>query len=260
MEPDDTSLRDDLDAVAAQAGPLRLDPTQVIGRVRRRRRRRTLLGATAGTALTLLTVTAVTAVVGGGGRPGPTTAGGPQVEPSILGPSPTGSAAPTPSVFECGRRLTLTDAPSSRSGLTMTVGPTRFRAAGLGPALTVTFTASAATQVVSSPPTLFQVLYLRDGTIVGGGPMLNVPGDPTPQGIDAVGYGFPVAPDRPARFDLGPRDRLCPSLSWQQVWSAPSAYEVVVLQGPVERGPEQTTLGIPALDGPLLASRVGLSR
>lgn len=114
--------------------------------------------------------------------------------------------------------------------------------------------------IVSSPPRLFEVLYLRAGVIVGGGPMLNLPGDVTPQGVDLIGYGFDVAPDRPSTQELGPRNMLCPSLSWAAVWSAPQSYEVVVLQGPVEKLPQQTSLGIPVLGAPLLVSRAGFPR
>jgi hypothetical protein len=260
MQPDEPQLRDGLEVVAAQAGPLRLDAAPVVRRVRRRRRRRALVGATAGTAIAVLAVTAIVGSLGGAPRPERAVGGDASVDPSMAVTSPVASPVPDSPVFMCGRRLELPDAASTRSALTMTVGSARYRSEEVGPMLSVTFTASAATHVTSSPPGLFQVLYLRDGLIVGGGPMLNGPGDTQPQGIDAVGYGFEVGPGHPAQLDLGARDRLCPSLTWHQIWSEPEAYEVVVLQGPVQGGSGQLSIGIPALSGPLLTGRARLSR
>src|SRR4029079_15355631 len=124
-----------------------------------------------------------------------------------------------------------------------------------GPAIEVAFTASADLKVFASPPNLFEVLYLRDGIIVGGGPMLNMPGDESPQGVDLVGQRFLVGPGSPTTFYLGPRDALCTSVTLTQVWSAPGSYEVVVLLGPVTAAPAQPsslTVGVPVVGQPLL--------
>ena len=160
----------------------------------------------------------------------------------------------------CGDRLDLHDAAESRAGLTMVISRVRRGADNLGPEVTVTFTSTTLMQVRSTQPRQFEVLYLRDGIIVGGGPMLNLPGDESPQILDLVGYGFVVAPGRPSTHDLGRRDTLCPSLSWRQVWSAAPSYEVVALQGPITGRPSEMWMEPPALGRPLLASRMVLPR
>jgi hypothetical protein len=161
-------------------------------------------------------------------------------------------------VFMCGDPLDLDDAADSRAGLTMAISRVRRGADSVGPEITVTFTSTTLMRVRSTPPRQFEVLYLRDGIIVGGGPMLNLPGDVSPQVLDLVGYGFVVAPGRPSTHDLGRRDMLCPSLSWRQVWSAVPSYEVVVLQGPVAGQPSEMWMDLPAPGLPLLASRMAL--
>ena len=107
-----------------------------------------------------------------------------------------------------------------------------------GPGLTATFTADRSLRVDGSPANLFEVLYLKDGVIVGGGPMLNQPGDLTPQAMPLIGAGFHVDPDNPWTMDLGPRHRLCPALSWPESWSEPQRYEAVLVQGRVFPGQE----------------------
>ena len=119
----------------------------------------------------------------------------------------------------------------------MTLGqPGKLTDAG-GPALTVTFTSDRPLRVQGSPPKLYEVLYLRDGIIVGGGPMLNRSGNLTPQGLDLIGYGFDVDPSRPYTVDTDRRDTLCPDQTWPAVWSEPHSYQVVLVQGPVVPGP-----------------------
>jgi hypothetical protein len=186
--------------------------------------------------------------------------GGPQGPPSVSS-TPSAPAAPvsaTTALFVCGQSLQAVDAASTRSGLTMAVGSVRRVADDAGPDLTVTFTAASRLHVMSSPPRLFEVVYLRDGIIVGGGPMLNPPGDASPQGQDLPGYGFEVGPDRPASLALGPRPALCPPLSWPQVWSTPQSFEVMVVQGKVEIADGRASLNVPAPGFPLLLARAGL--
>ncbi|MDT5028610.1 MAG: hypothetical protein QOE61_5036 [Micromonosporaceae bacterium] len=107
------------------------------------------------------------------------------------------------------------------------------------------------------------MLYVRDGVIVGGGLMLNQPGDMTPQGMVLIGSGFDVGPGRPITEDLGRRDKVCPDLTWPQVWSAPQRYEVVLVQGRVpprpDVGPDHLLLDIPTLGyWPLIVARTRL--
>ncbi|MEU7871393.1 hypothetical protein [Dactylosporangium sp. NPDC049140] len=226
MPPGEQGLRRNLATAAGDAGPPGLTAP-------RTRHRRAVLSAAAAVASVLV----VTAAIGAW-----TTGGGPT------------------SVYMCGERLRLPDAASSRGGLTMSL---TVRGAGTdrGPDLTVTFTAKSGLVVTASPPELFQVLYLEDGVIVGGGPMLNRPGDTSAQGLDAIGRRFTVGPGAPSEQRLGPRDTLCPALTWSRVWSHASRYDVVVVQGPLEpTGPDEAALGIPLpLDAALLVARARLA-
>jgi hypothetical protein len=172
----------------------------------------------------------------------------------------TAAPSPQPTVYICGQPLVQAYAGDNRSGLRMAISAVRRSADNVGPDVTVTFTATSPVFVASSPPQLFEVLYLRDGIIVGGGPMLNMPGDGSRQTLDLVRYGFAVEPGRPSSQDLGRRDTLCPGLTWRQVWAAPQSFEVVVLQGPVTGQPPEIFLGIPAPHLPLLAGRSSLPR
>jgi hypothetical protein len=173
---------------------------------------------------------------------------------------PPETRSPSPGVYMCGEPLVQTYAVDNPWGLTMAISAVRRGVDAVGPDITVTFTATTSVFVASSPPQLFEVLYLKAGIIVGGGPMLNMPGDESSQTLDLVRYGFAVEPGRPSSQNLGRRDTLCPGLSWQQVWSAPRSYEVVVLQGPVTGQPPEISVGIPAPHLPLLSSRSSLPR
>jgi hypothetical protein len=257
MQPLDSRLRDGLAVVADSAGPVGFTAESVTGKVRRRRRR-SVVAAGAGVAALTLGVVAVTGWFVSGSRNGGPVMADPSRAPADAGPL-TGAATPgSPStVYMCGERLVLPDVANSREGLTLSVSAAK-SGGNVGPDVTVTFTAGTAVHVTASPPTLFEVLYLDGGIIVGGGPMLNSPGDVTSQGIDAVGMGFDVGPGHPSVQQPGRRDTLCQSLSWSKVWSAAHRYEVVVIQGRVEKvGGAQLTLGIPLpLDAPLLVGRV----
>lgn len=248
MQPAEARLREDLVAVASDAGPLGLAPEHVVAKVRRRRRR-SALGVAAGTATVMIGILAAAgwldANSGGDGLM-------PAASPSYARP------------FVCGEQLTLgPDATATQAGLTMTVSKARKIGDTTGPALEVTFTADRALRVQGSPATLFEVLYLRDGVIVGGGPMLNPPGDITGQAMDLVGSGFDVGPGRPSIEDLGRRDTLCPGLTWPQIWAEPQRYEAVLVQGRVlprpDVGPDHVRLDIPTLGyGPLIVARAYL--
>jgi hypothetical protein len=249
MQPHDAQLRDELAVIAAEAAPLTFTAESVVERVRRRRH--SVLGATVGSAFLVLIVVAVTSWF----------AGGPRTSGSVTANASGTPAVGRSAVYMCGDRLALPDIASSRNGLTMEVQAKKSADDG-GPSLTVTFTSRSHVHVTSSPPQLFEVLYLRGGVIVGGGPMLNMPGDTRSQGIEPVGHGFDIAPDQPSNQDLGRRNTLCPPLTWANVWSAPELYYVVVLQGQVENlSPQQWVLDVPLpLDGSLLMSRTMFPR
>jgi hypothetical protein len=171
-----------------------------------------------------------------------------------------GPAYPRP--FICGERLwTGPGAAGTQGGLTVALDAARNSGVNAGPRLTVTITAERAVSVGTSPTEYFEVLYLRDGVIVGGGPLLNESGDLTPQGINLIGAGFAVAPAQPFRADLGPRDRLCAGLTWPDVWSAADRYVAVLVLGPVlpTESPERIRLEITTLGyWPLLVAQAAL--
>jgi hypothetical protein len=248
MQPVDVRLREDLAAVADDAGPLGLSLEGLLAKVKRRRRC-SAVGAAAGTAAVVIGIVAAAgwlgASPGGGGL--------------------TPAASPSyPRPFVCGEELALgPGAAATQAGLTMTLSKARKVGESTGPDLEVTFTADRSLRVQGSPPYLFEVLYVRDGVIVGGGPMLNQPGDMTGQAVPLVGSGFDVGPGRPNTEDLGLRDKLCPGLTWPQVWSAPQRYEVVLVQGRVlprpDVGPDHLVLDIPTLGyWPLIVARARL--
>ncbi|MFI5929583.1 hypothetical protein ACIA3K_26915 [Micromonospora sp. NPDC051543] len=240
MPSDDRLWRDRLARVADEADP----PSFATDRVRARvRRRRGLLAAGTGVAsimvLSLVTVAAA-GIVGGGD---PTTGTGASPGPSTP-TGPTATAKKEPGVYVCGDRYDHV-VPTPGSLLTAEVSSVVKVKTDSGPAVTVTFAATRAVHVASSPPSLFQVLYLKDGVIVGGGPMVNRPGDPGSQGIDAIRGGFDLAPGKPHELQLGPREMLCPSLTWPDIWATPDRYEVAVMIGPVEDRGDELLLNVP---------------
>jgi hypothetical protein len=92
--------------------------------------------------------------------------------------------------------------------------------------------------LVTVTPRNVQIIYLKDGLVVGGGPLLREPGDTGLQVTDFAGQGMSAAPGKPGTIDVGPRNTLCPSTSWRDVWADPGEYEVVVTMAePVNAGP-----------------------
>jgi hypothetical protein len=253
MQPVDARLREDLATIAEDAGALSLSPERLVAKVRRRRRR-SVIGTAVGTVAVVIGILVVI------GPLRPDSNGG--LRPAAPAVSPGALSYPRP--FVCGEELMLgPDASTTRAGLTMTLSQSRKVSDGIGPDLAVTFTADRPLHVQGSPPKLFEVLYLKDGVIVGGGPMLNQPGDMTPQGMDLIGSGFDVGPGSPNTQYPGRRDTVCPGLAWPQVWSEPQQYEVVLVQGRVLPGPDsapdQLLLDIPTLGyWPLLVSHARL--
>ncbi|MFE9914107.1 hypothetical protein ACFYPG_03025 [Micromonospora sp. NPDC005553] len=240
MPSDDRILRERLASLADRAAP----PSFATDRLRARvRRRRNLLAAGTGAAsimvVSLVTVAAA-GIVGGGD---PITGTG--ATPGLSTPTkPTATTDKEPGVYVCGDRY---DHPGSTAGgiLTAEVSSVAKVNGDAGPAVTVTFAATRAVHVASSPPSLLQVLYLKDGVIVGGGPMVNKPGNTSAQGVDAIRDGFDLAPGKPHEQQLGPREMLCPSLTWPEIWARPDRYEVAVVLGPVEERGEELVLGVP---------------
>jgi hypothetical protein len=206
-------LRDELTTLADRAGPLQLDPHRVMARTRRRR-----------IAVVTASVTAVLALA---------TAGTLAAATGQRGITPTvGPSYPRP--FVCGERLLLgPGASDTQGGLTMVLSKVRKVDDTTGPTLEATFTADRSVYVDAFPETYWEVLYVEDGVIVGGGPALNKPGDLTPQGVNLVGGGFPLERGVPSTERLGRRDGLCDGLTWPQVWAASARYEAVLVLGPV---------------------------
>ncbi|MEU4335290.1 hypothetical protein AB0F59_11725 [Micromonospora lupini] len=240
MPSDDRLWRERLAGLADRAAPPSFATDHLRARVRRRRN---LLAAGAGAASILVVslVTVAAAGIFGGG--GPITDTGATPGPS----TPTGSTATTeeePGVYVCGDRYDHPGSPSEGI-LTAEVSSVAKVNSHSGPAVTVTFVATRAVQVISSPPSLLQVLYLKDGVIVGGGPMVNNPGDTRAQSVDAIGYGFVLAPGKPHQQQLGPRELLCPSLTWSEIWAEPDRYEVAVVLGPLEDRGEDLVINVP---------------
>ena len=179
-----------------------------------------------------------------------------------LGQRPEAAAHIRPiDVFMCGQSTAGYHIAGTRAGLTMAVKGIHKPPDGGAPAIAVTFTTSTYMKMVSGSPTTFEVLYLRDGVIVGGGPSLNEAGDVTPQPVDMRAFGFPVYPNQHNVLDLGERTRLCGSLTWSDVWADPGPFEALVLHGHVvERDDGFRLLTVPSpLDESMLASRATLS-
>ncbi|GAA1385792.1 hypothetical protein GCM10009639_08750 [Kitasatospora putterlickiae] len=227
MNPEE--LRHQLPVVADLAGPAHLATETLVREVRRRRRTRYAVMGTAAVVAVVVTLFGAarwhddpTRPVGAAGSP-------------TTGPSGTPSARATGG-YVCGERLDLPGETSSRDGLGLAVRSVRGADSATGPRVEVTISADRRLTAVSTPPQYIEVLYLRDGVVVGGGPMLNRPGDvDTPQGVDMVGHPLDLAPGQPVTQQLGPRDQLCPSWDWPRVWAAPGDFEVVaLLPQPVE--------------------------
>ncbi|MFF0316962.1 hypothetical protein ACFYPH_20315 [Micromonospora sp. NPDC005252] len=239
MPSDDHLLRERLETLADRAAPPSFASDRVLARVRRRRG----LLAAGTAAASIMAVSLVTAgiagMVGGGD---PITGTGATPGPSL----PTGPTASSqePAVYVCGDRYDQPDTPSAGI-LSAELSSVAKVNGDSGPAVTATFAATRAVHVASSPPSHLQVLYLKDGVIVGGGPMVNKPGDTRAQAVDAIRDGFDLAPGKPHTQQLGPREMLCPSLTWPDIWAAPDRYEVALVLGPIEDRGEELALGVP---------------
>ncbi|MCJ1677554.1 hypothetical protein MTF65_09440 [Streptomyces sp. APSN-46.1] len=259
MGPED--LREQLSATAELAGTPNIDTDRVAGRVRRRRTARFTVQGGAVLALAAAGTFGVLQWNGGPSRAvdaaGSGSGSGAGTGAVSASPSTGTSGAPAPGPYVCGQRPDLSGAASTRDGLTLELGSVRRTSDQAGPEIAVSLRSETRRTVVSTPPASIEVLYLKDGVIRGGGPMLNPPGDLSPQGVDMAGHPVDLEPGRPDVQRLGERNALCPSSSWSEVWSDPAGYEVVV----VLRQPVETPAAQPAPDpAPLLVVRAPLSR
>jgi hypothetical protein len=230
------SIEERLAAVADDAAPPSFTAAELIARVKRRRRLTAWTWAAA-TAVVVLSVVAVAFQMipkpirrdfARDAAPGPAT-------PSVAPPGPTASPEGTLAPYVCGEPFRPGNGLPTRNGLSLSISSMRKVTDRAGPDMEVTLSANRQLQLVSTPPTSIEVLYLKDGVIVGGGPRLNTPGDHTPQASDLIRYVVDLGPGRASVQKLGPRDQLCPSLRWSEVWALPGQYEVVVLlHQPVE--------------------------
>ncbi|GIF53488.1 hypothetical protein DFJ67_5630 [Asanoa ferruginea] len=232
MRSDDL-LRARLDDTANRAAPLRVTTDQVRSRVKRRRR---LVAAGTGIA-SIAVISAVAFAVGGltGGTPLMVATPGPSYSPRPQQP---------PALFICGAPYDVPDSPTV-DALTVTVTSQKVSDQA-APALTATFETTRQVFVAAGRPSGMQVLYLKDGIIVGGGPMLNQPGDTRGQGVDPVREGFDVAPGSPHVQNLGPRTTLCGSQTWPEVWSSAGEYDVALVLGPVDVDAHELRFQVPS--------------
>ncbi|SCF10234.1 hypothetical protein [Micromonospora chokoriensis] len=239
MPSDDRLLRERLETLADGATPPSFAGDRVVARVRRRRGLLVAGTAAASIMAVSLATVAIAGMVGGGG---PSTDSGATPGPSL----PTGPTASIqePAGYVCGDRYDQPATPPV-GVLSAQLSSVAKVDADSGPALTVTFAATRAVHVAASPPSYLQVLYLRNDVIVGGGPMVNRAGGTEAQAVDAVRDGFDVAPGKPHTQGLGPRETLCPPVTWPDVWAAPDRYEVALVLGPIEDHGEEVALGVP---------------
>ncbi|MBT2478154.1 hypothetical protein [Streptomyces sp. ISL-94] len=246
MGPED--LREQLSATAELAGTPNIDIGRVAGRVRRRRTARFTVQGGAVLALAAAGTFGVLQWNGGPSRAVDAAGSGPSTGPVSASPSAGTSGTPAPGPYVCGQSPDLPGAASTRDGLTLEISSVRRTSSQAGPEIAVSLRSDTRRTVVSTPPASIEVLYLKDGVIRGGGPMLNPPGDLSPQGVDMAGHPVDLEPGSPSVQQLGERNALCPSSSWSEVWSDPAGYEVVVvLQQPVETPAAQPAPNVPPL-------------
>ncbi|GAA3228353.1 hypothetical protein ACFO1B_21545 [Dactylosporangium siamense] len=170
-------------------------------------------------------------------------------------PSPSVAAGRDP-LFVCGRGVWADDLAGTRDALTVAIASVRRVSADTAPEVTLRFTATTELRVEIPP---VEVLYLKESVIVGGGPMLNQPGDLSPQTIAEPGTGFEVRPGAPVEAAVGTRT-LCPAFTWPKLWSAPERVAVMVVVGHLEPRGGGVVLDVPGPGVPLLAASAELPR
>lgn len=247
MRSDDL-LRAQLNDTAGRAAPLRVTTDQVRSRVKRRRRL-----VAAGTGVASIAVISVVAFAVSG------LTGGTPLMVATPGPSYSPRPEQPPALFMCGARYDVPDSPTVD---VLTVNVTAQKVSDqAGPVVTATFETTRQIFVAAGRPSGMQVLYLKDGIIVGGGPMLNQLGDTRAQLVEPVRDGFEVGPGSPHVRNLGPRGSLCDSRTWPEVWSSAGEYEVALVLGPVDAAPDELRFQVPssAPAANLIVSRTPLS-
>ena len=236
MNPED--IRRGLPEAAELAGPFQSDSEWLTRAVRRRRRTRSALAAGA----VLAVAGAAFTLVGPQGTPGPV---GPTTAlPAAGGAGVTGSASVTPTGTPwgqtCGRPMKSENTAPEVAGLTMSVSSVRRVSSGAGPAIDAVLDSEQAVDVNGSPAPPLEVLYLKDGVVVGGG--FAQAGRGTPPAEGTLGpQTWMVQAGRPYALKLQEQNTLCPSETWPRIWAHPGDYEVVLtLVSPVVPSMEST--------------------
>ncbi|GAA1308227.1 hypothetical protein Psi02_69230 [Planotetraspora silvatica] len=138
--------------------------------------------------------------------------------------------------YVCGESFAM-PAVGQLGGLTLSIPSVRRQSTTEGPRIQVAFSSDRQYTGTTTPAAQVQVLYLEDGAIVGGGPTLSPKRDDgAPQAQPALSEQLDVQPGKPVIQNLGARNGLCGSLTWSEVWSDPSSFEVLALAAPAEDG------------------------
>ncbi|MFD8477891.1 hypothetical protein [Kitasatospora sp. NPDC059673] len=210
---------------AELAGPLQLDTERLTRAVRRRRRTRSTL--TAGAVLAL--AGAVFTVAGQAGPAGPAAA-----SPGAGGAGANGSASGQSfdSAWgqKCGQPLSTQGTAPTIESVKMSVRSVQRLSNEAGPAIDAALSTERTVHANGWPAPGLEALYLKDGVVVGGGPVRIGRGDPTPPPSgELMGQVWVVREDRPFDMKLREQNTLCPSVTWPQIWAHPGDYEVVLL-------------------------------
>ncbi|MFF0387935.1 hypothetical protein ACFYS8_04480 [Kitasatospora sp. NPDC004615] len=217
MNPED--LRRGLPEAADLAGPLQVDTERLTRAVRRRRRTRSALTAGAVLAVAGAVFTTV----------GPTGPAGPAVASPGAGGAGAASAPSTDTVLgqKCGEPLKAEGVAPDIAGFSMSVSSVERVSNETGPAIDAALSAERAVGMGGSPGPALEVLYLKDGAVVGGGFTLIGRGDPPMKGT-LGGQTWLLRVGEPFAMKLREQNTLCPSVTWPQIWAHPGDYEVVL--------------------------------
>ncbi|MFI9782696.1 hypothetical protein ACIHEI_04165 [Kitasatospora sp. NPDC051984] len=214
MNPED--LRRGLPEAADLAGPLQVDTERLTRAVRRRRRTRSAL--TAGAVLAVAGAVFTTM--------GPV---GPTVASPGAGGAGAASASPTGTAWgqTCGRPLKSEGGGSKINGFEMSVSSVQRVSNETGPAVDAVLNSERMVGMGGNPGPALEVLYLKNGAVVGGGFTLTGRGDPKTEGT-LGGQMWLVRAGEPFALKLHEQNALCPSVTWPQIWAHPGDYEVVL--------------------------------
>lgn len=147
----------------------------------------------------------------------------------------------------------------SYDGYTFAVESVKRTASG-APAVQIKLSSQGSRHLPDPPgPTNPQVLVLQRGILVAG--QTNAPSETGPGTSPHTEAGFqeriaPVSPGHPYVRTLQPRPTaVCPGHSWNQIWAAPSEYQVVVLMSTHDLSPTPSVPSYgqgPSMPDPLL--------